>query len=711
MLGFRTRNQRSPDRSANYGDDPTTPGGKGSFVEPPVLSPEDRATLDLIKRRYTSSKDAKLAMLRTWATSLAFYVGEHYRNWDPRARRLVENKRIPPWRVQLSDNQIPGIVTIGAAKLSSVRQLPRALPNTGEPEDELAAEAGTKVLEHWWNVDGMDAKELDANVQRIIFGTSFFHDVWDSTKVAKLPKPDWQNPVHDPDLGVPMPKITPVPAPVGDVTVEVLSVFDVFPEPVEKWDEVSWVILARRKPLHWFRDTFKGVGRLVRKEQAGGDQDVFQSLMPGSPIHETNEAPPGSAEADGMATLLVYYERPCPKWPEGRHWMLAGDVVLFNRNKLPLPHLEIPVVPFEYQRVPKRLWAMGSVEQVLGLQRELNRSQSNLAEMLRLYRSPKVLVNETAQMDRDAWTSEAGEVVKWKGVVPPQVVPPVALANWLVEFPERMRSAIQQVSGQHEVTNASSPTGVTAGVAISMLQQQDQQRLGPPNIYGKDALQTLALHVLKNIVTLYREPRLILTYGKDSANKFLALAGADIGDRDVLVEIGDGVSDTPAARRQRLIDYVGSGVLPPPLPMPLIKRLFHETGDQWIVSAMDESQEEVQQEQAAQAQQQEAQQQKMLQQGFGPDGKPLPAGNTPADAAATMQQTAQQQQGQLMLQQAQQQADHGHQLVQTMAKQDHEAGQAELDRAHELALAREKAQAQVAAAKARPKPTAGGAKR
>ena len=112
------------------------------------------------------------------------------------------------------------------------------------------------------------------------------------------------------------------------------------------------------------------------------------------------------------------------------------------------------------------------------------------------------------------------------GMNPPQAVPPPALGQWVVEFPERTRQAMQQVSGQHEVTDASAPTGVTAGVAISLLQQQDEARLGPPNILGKQALETLSRRILVTIVERYREPRLIQSFGRDRAPQLVALSGA-----------------------------------------------------------------------------------------------------------------------------------------------------------------------------------------
>jgi hypothetical protein len=56
---------------------------------------EDHDTVPrMVQRPYAYPRDAKREMLETWATALAFYVGDQWRNWDERSRRLVKRTRI-----------------------------------------------------------------------------------------------------------------------------------------------------------------------------------------------------------------------------------------------------------------------------------------------------------------------------------------------------------------------------------------------------------------------------------------------------------------------------------------------------------------------------------------------------------------------------------------------------------------------------------------
>jgi hypothetical protein len=555
---------------------PETAPVSASDSTPAKQTPEQ--LVDLVDKRFRWSQQAKEAMLKPWATSLAFYAGEHYRKWSKRQRKLVEPSKIPSWRVLLTDNQIPGVVEMAAAKLSQSRQLPRALSDTGDEEDELGAQAGTRVMSHWWRVDGMELKELEANIQRIILGDTFYHDYWDPSKLAKVA-------VTDPATG----KMTSHRAPVGDVCVEVLSVFDVFPEPVERWSDVRWCIIARRKPLEWFEDTFGAQGAQVTADK-GEHESVFNSLMPGSISKTTEEGNANSEEQS--ATLKVYYERPSNKYPRGRHIMTAGSVLLYHADELPLPHLEIPLAKKGFRYVPKRLWCAGMVEALIGQQRELNRVQNYTLENLRLHGRPRLLAPREAKIDPEALTSDPSEVLEYNASTspPPGFMNPPSMPTWIQNLPEQIRAAMQQLSGQHEVSNARVPAGVTAASAIRLLQQQDDTRLAVPARMGKEALEIASRHVLATAAEFYREPRLIGVVGRKRTDAALALMGSDIGQRDVLVEITEGVADTDAVRTENFIGWWNTGIFQAAfagqLPWEFAIGILHELGETWVVDAI-----------------------------------------------------------------------------------------------------------------------------
>lgn len=618
---------------------------------------------DLVTQRYEQARRAKYPMLRTWATCLAFYVGEHWRTWDQRAQRLVQPAQLPSWRLLLTDNQIPGSVEIGASKLSRSRQKPRALPDTEDEEDKAGAQAGTKALDHWWAVDEMDWKELAANIHRIIFGAAFFHDYWDPQKSAKIA-------LTDPYSG----RLSGQRAPVGDETCRILSVFEVFPQPgIKDHDRMGWMVLAEREPISAVKDQYGEKADGVQSNTAT-EEAVLDWIVPGATgISGADSAGNGAGNTpdEGFVTKLTYYEAVSPRFPQGRHLVVANRQLLFEGEMLPDPHAEIPVSQFAYRYVPERYWPMGNVESLIGLQRELNLTQSYMAENLRLFGRPQRVVDKNARIPKESLTTSPDEIIEatvGQGRAIEFLTPP-ALPLWVSDRDDKIRAAMNQVSGNHEVSNAQNPSGVTAASALRLLQEADDTRLAVPALLGKRGLQKLSQHVLTGMVERYREPRLIQTLGRGQVRQAQALTGADIGHRDVLVEITEGVADTLTIKTEDFRAWWQSGfiqgVLGGQVPWEFGEQVFSELGAQWIVEALAVARQVVEQQQANAVQQAEEQQ-------AGLNGQPNPqAENAQAQAEAAQQQAETQQL---------------HQTLNAHADRQHQAEQADAGRQHAMQM-------------------------
>lgn len=558
--------------------------------KPVAASPQDpdEDLVTLVKRRFEVARSAKQSKLKTWATCLAFYVGEHYRNWSSEQRRMVQPAKIPAWRIMIADNQIPSILETVAAKLVRARQLPIALSNTTDEDDEAAAHAGTLLLSSWWQSHGMFGKELIANVQRILFGASFFHRYWDPYKTAQIAVPD-------PITG----KMTVRTAPVGDICCEVLSVFDVFPDPQESWDDIGWCIIARKKPKSWFKDTFD-----VDLTEASESNLVFDTLLPET-ITATTQNTQGLPQ-DKSVTLYVYYEKPTKAHPKGRTAFVAGEKLLYSGD-LPLPDVKIPLSLFAFRYVPKTLWPAGLIENILDHQRYLNASMNALLHILRFFAFPKWLVPREARVPDGSFSTQPNEMVPYDGLAgvnAPVAISPPAVPNWVQQFPQMMRSSMGEVVGVHEVSRAQAPAGVRSGVAIQLLQEQDDTKWGLVSALGKIGLEDLAKGVLTTAVAWWQEPRMVRQLGRGRTKEATALLASEIGDRDVLVDITEGVVDTKAAKQQRIQDYMNGQLFNPTVyPIPVRNAIIRALDEPWLAEALKPADDEMAQQQAQMAEQ------------------------------------------------------------------------------------------------------------
>lgn len=569
---------------------------KQSEPQPDPSARQDEPVDDvaMVERKFEQARSAKQVKLRTWATCLAFYVGEHYRNWSREERRMVQ-PTLRPWVIRLADNQIPTLVETVAAKLIKARQMPRALPATGEQNDIAAARAGTMALRHWWFSDGMALKEVTANIIRLLFGCAFFHDFWDPSREARLAVPQMDG------------STASVEAAVGDVSCEVLTPFDVFPDPQESWDDIRWVIIARRKPLTWFRDAYEDGDKVVGDGSAGS---TYDALLPEMVTATGNQS--ALADKDQAATLHIYYEVKSKQHPEGRCLHVAGKQKLWD-GPLPMPHGEIPLSQFAYRYVPKTLWPQGMVEGVCDHQKYLNAAMNSLLHILRFWAFPKWLVPREARVEETAITTKPNEVVYWDGLSgaeKPSVITPPNIPGWVQEMPNLLRGSMEQSTGVHQVSRAQAPSGVRSGVALQILQEQDDSRIRVASELGKAGLENLSQHALETMAEFYDEERLVRTVGEALQAESLALKGADLKGLDAYVDITEGVVDTKAAKQQMVFDLLATGMLNAEFPAPMRSAILDAMDVPWLKEKLDAADQQM----AQQSQGQPDPQQQMMEQ-------------------------------------------------------------------------------------------------
>lgn len=655
----------------------------------PAPAQPDGELLDLVNKRYRHSQSHKLPMLKVWSTCLAFYVGDQWRRWDQRAKRLVVRTRIPEWRVLPVYNQIPGIIDTAASSLGGTQQLPQARPdNEGDDRSKEEARQSTHALQGWAYRLDFDLARHETDVNRILFGQGFIHLYWDPSQLAKVPVPDQYGG-----------GIRAQHAPVGELCPEILTVFDVFPDPQEKWSDCQYVIIARRKPMQWYKETFPDKGSQVQPDKGEADS-AYTSLLPGADGAFGMGETTGGPEQDQLATLKIYYEKPSRTYPKGRTVYVAGQTVLFRLDRLPLPFDgckdPFPVHKIGYRYVPKRLWDKGLIEECLSPQEELNRGLGNLAELFRLYRGPKWFAPK-GSIKNDAITGAPDEVVVYTGDKRPEAVPPPPLPAWVSEYPQQQIEQMRGVAGQHEVSEGMVPPGVQAASAIALLQQAESKRTDTPARLGKYGYQNLLKHVLVVLAQYYREPRMLTVPQRGGKQSTAILQPGQLTPLDVEITLVTGIEDNDAVRTQQVNDWMGVGLFQMPLPLQLA--ILRDVGQTWLADAIEEAQPAIQMEQQAQA----AQQQAMVAQQAAAQGGP--SGPDPQAQMALQEQQqgaqAQQQQVQSAQQATQQTAQAWQQALLQHQKQGHEARQAQAQRDHELRMARINSQARAQRPQAR----------
>jgi hypothetical protein len=140
------------------------------------------------------------------------------------------------------------------------------------------------------------------------------------------------------------------------------------------------------------------------------------------------------------------------------------------------------------------------------------------------------------------------------------------LPEYYVTQQDRVLVDFEDLSGQHEVSRGSAPPGVTAGTAISFLQEKDDQYLTPQYQNVEDGFERTAIQTLSLFQQYVDIARKIKVVGADGTFDTMLLSGADVrGGTDIRVEPGSAIGQSMAAKRASIMEMFSVGMIQDPM--------------------------------------------------------------------------------------------------------------------------------------------------
>jgi hypothetical protein len=177
--------------------------------------------------------------------------------------------------------------------------------------------------------------------------------------------------------------------------------------------------------------------------------------------------------------------------------------------------------------------------------------------MLSVLASPALLKD---RFSNTKYSGVPGEEITYDATSPnsiPRYLEPPNMPPYVIQEIDRLEDAIQEISGQHEVTGASVPAGVTAASAINLLQEQDDTRLGPTISEMETQLGLAGRKVLELIAKYYSEERMLTLVSPDSNYDFVSFKGEMLhGNTAVEVQAGSAFPQSKAAKQAAIQQYL-----------------------------------------------------------------------------------------------------------------------------------------------------------
>jgi hypothetical protein len=514
-----------------------------------------------LEKKLKQSKGLQARFHPTWYLNSAFFMGQQWLFWN---RSRLDRPRLEPWRQMVTDNRILGFVRSEVAKMTKAKPAFTIVPVTADDADLQASLTGQKVLNFLWRDLNMRNKLMDTLYWSRICGAGFWKIYWDAAlgeKITVVCDEEGQIVCHPDSLGEDE-NGQPIPNPVGgapktlsdfpeglpeghkpkvlatgDVAIETVSPFEFFPDPIAKeLEDAEWCIQVNVKSKEYVLQHF-GIEMEGDTEVASGpaESQLFPSYQMG-----------GASGYRGIK-LHEYWLKPNAKHPNGLRVVWAKGKVLCEE---PNPYKCLPYVMFKGVVVPGRFWPTSIVEQLRGPQMELNKAKSQILENAVRMGNPALLAAKQANVQ---YSGKPGERIDFDDTVPnaiPSYLQAPPMPQYVLQQQDRIETSMQEIAGQHEVSSAQVPAGVTAASAINLLMEADDTRLGP-SIYDMEEMLGKAAEKLLELVAKYwTTERTILISGEDQEWDVFNFRGAALKENThVECQAGSAFPQSKAAKQ------------------------------------------------------------------------------------------------------------------------------------------------------------------
>jgi hypothetical protein len=278
----------------------------------------------------------------------------------------------------------------------------------------------------------------------------------------------------------------------------------------------------------------------------------------------------GNDQLKDQVLVTETYIKPgtTPKFPQGGMVLMVADqLVTMTKDGLPYEHGMYPFGVLTGIETGQ-FYRKSVIQSVIPIQDELNRIFAQLIKYKNMVIRPQMMYDE-GSVDVSRIVSKAGLWIPVRlGMSRPAPIQLPTLPQAVADLVQQLRSVMDDISGQHQVSRAQTPGADTAASALSLMQETDDNFLSPTFDSIELCLKHIGKFVLSNAQQFWDQPRYIKVTGEDSSIDAQILYGADLKNgTDVRVETGSGLPMGKSARIAVLTDWMSKGFIDPQLGM------------------------------------------------------------------------------------------------------------------------------------------------
>lgn len=198
-------------------------------------------------------------------------------------------------------------------------------------------------------------------------------------------------------------------------------------------------------------------------------------------------------------------------YPNGRVMTVANRIVLRDD---PSPYYFLQEPPFTkcvLRPVPRKFWGKSEIQDLIELQKELNKRRSQITDNISLTGNPWTILFNTTGIKPSTITNKPGLVLPVNpsnfhqgGVI--RTAPP-PLPQYIVENPRMIKEEMELLAGVHAVIQGQRPEALGTGRAIQALQEGVMMKQSKRTRRAEAFVRDVCWKVLGLMLQNYKEPR------------------------------------------------------------------------------------------------------------------------------------------------------------------------------------------------------------
>ena len=520
------------------------------FIKREAKVNKNSKIVEEVRADYQARRNARLSLEMQWQLNINFMMGNQY-SYIANNGAIREDEKQYFWQEKEVFNHIAPIIETRISKVSSSTPNIVVVPASTNETDVESAKLSKEIIKSVSNRLNLQDIIKSALTWSEICGTSFYKVVWNTNSGKMVASDELGNQIYE-----------------GDVQVEVVSPFEIFPDNLacERLENVKSLIYARAVEIGEIK-TLWGVD--VQPETVHSfslDSNVGNLGGLGYDAHINKVA---NVELKNHCVVIERYIRPTKSHPNGRLTIVAGDKLLFD-GELPYLNDELggrtfPFIKQVSNYIPGNFFGVSVIERLIPLQRAYNAVRNRKHEFFN--RSVmNVLAVEDGSVDTDSLEIDGlspGKVLVYRqgSKVPEIMSEPDCNLNF-EEEEERLLGEFKTVSGVSDIMSDSySRYTNMSGVALQLLAEQDNARLSTSIDSSKLAIKIMAKFILR----LYKQfavlPRLLKISGESGNVQMYYWDQNEICSDDVMFDASSDANETLAQRRTMLLDLINQGLM------------------------------------------------------------------------------------------------------------------------------------------------------